>query len=183
MSVKVNDGIRLLSGNLFNYNDPDSAFVTIDDIAGALSKVCRFAGHLPYFYSVAQHSVNASYIVAPEFAFDALMHDTAEAFTNDIPTPLKMAVPMFKELEVKIETAMSKKFDFTYPMSKEIKVADLQMLMLEKIHIKRDASTWQILDGIEIDSVLPLVDLNSWTPRRAETEFLKRYYELSDLLL
>lgn len=183
MTVKVNDGIRLLSGNLFNYNDPSSAHVTINDIAGALSKICRFAGHLPYFYSVAQHSVNASYIVAPEFAFDALMHDTAEAFTNDIPTPLKMAVPMFKELEVSIESAMAKKFDFNYPLSSEIKKADLQMLMVEKIHIKKDASEWQILDGVQIDDILPLVDLNSWTPRFAETQFLKRYYELQDLML
>src|SRR3954471_20188676 len=102
--IKMNDGIALLSGALFDYNNPDKSDVTLDDIATALSNVCRFSGHLPCFYSVAQHLVNTSRIVAPEFAFDALMHDTAEAFTNDLPTPLKWALPIFKELEVKIES-------------------------------------------------------------------------------
>src|SRR5690349_5642083 len=101
--------IALLSGEQFNYNKPEESGVTIDDLASATSNICRFAGHLPRFYSVAQHLVNASrlvehldsYQVGDEF--DALMHDTAEAFTNDLPTPLKWALPIFKELEVKIE--------------------------------------------------------------------------------
>jgi hypothetical protein len=103
-AVALGDGIRLLSGCLFDYNDPRSSPVEIGDIAAALSKVCRFAGHIHQFYSVAQHVVNASRIVPAEHAFTALMHDTAEAFTNDLPTPLKFAIPVFKELEVSIES-------------------------------------------------------------------------------
>lgn len=136
MTIQLDAGIRLLSGTMFSYNDPVASDVKIDDIAAALSKICRFAGHLPYFYSVAQHAVNASYIVEPEFAFTALMHDTAEAFTNDLPTPLKHAVPIFKDLEVKIESAMSKLFGFQYPLPWAVKLADLQMLQLEKLHVK-----------------------------------------------
>jgi hypothetical protein len=91
--VELNTGlddqwISLLSGAKFNYNKPEESDVTLHDIASALSNVCRFSGHLPRFYSVAQHLVNASYIVTSENAFTALMHDTAEAFTNDLPHPL-----------------------------------------------------------------------------------------------
>jgi len=177
-SVNMGDGITLLSGAMMNYLDPDSSEVTIDDIASALSNVCRFSGHLPRFYSVAQHAVNTSRIVPLEYAFDALMHDTAEAFTNDLPTPLKVALPIFKELEVKIETAMAKRFMFTYPLADPVKLADSQMLMLEKVYVKEDSNHWTAFDGIQYEHLMPLVDLQSWQPRRAKREFLERFEEL-----
>lgn len=178
MTIQLDAGIRLLSGTMFSYNDPVASDVKIDDIAAALSKICRFPGHLPYFYSVAQHAVNASYIVEPEFAFTALMHDTAEAFTNDLPTPLKHAVPIFKDLEVKIESAMSKLFGFQYPLPWAVKLADLQMLQLEKLHVKQDFSEWEVLNGITSEHLRDLVDLESWHPAYAEAKFLDRYDEL-----
>jgi hypothetical protein len=178
MTVQLNNGIRLLSGAMFDYNNPETSDVKIEDIAAALSKVCRFSGHIHRFYSVAQHSINASRIVPHQFAFDALMHDTSEAFTNDIPTPLKYAVPMFKDLETKIETAMAKKFGFTFPLADEVKLADSQMLMIEKLELKKDYSEWAVLDGIEIEEVCLLVDLSPWSPEEAERRFLERYEEL-----
>jgi len=178
-TVSLGHGIRLLSGALFDYNKPSESDVLITDIAAALSKVCRFAGHIHQFYSVAQHAVNTSLIVPKEHAFDALMHDTAEAFTNDLPTPLKFAVPIFKELEVKIETAMSAKFGFVYPLHEAVKVADAQMLAIEKVKLKRDLSHWDVLDGVETDHVIHLVDLSPMTPARAERIFLARFQELT----
>lgn len=176
--VMMGDGIRLLSGCMFDYGDPASSEVGIGDIAAALSKVCRFAGHIHQFYSVAQHALNTSRIVAPEHAFDALMHDTAEAFTNDLPTPLKFAVPIFKELEVRIESAMAVRFGFSYPLSEAVRVADSQMLSIEKLHLKRDYSDWDCLKGVETAHVEHLVDLSPMTPEQAESAFLSRYHEL-----
>lgn len=170
--------IGLLSGAQFNYNRPEESDVTLDDLASALSNVCRFSGHLPCFYSVAQHLVNTSRIVRPEFAFDALMHDTAEAFTNDLPTPLKWALPIFKELEVKIESAMAEKFGFNYPYPPEVKQADTEMLILEKLYVKKDDRYWPNYDGIVVDHLVDKVDLKPWQPQRAKREFLERYEEL-----
>lgn len=178
MKIKMDDGIALLSGALFNYNKPEESQVTVEDIASALSNVCRFSGHLPRFYSVAQHLVNTSRIVPEEHAFTALMHDTAEAFTNDLPTPLKYALPIFKELEEKIESAMSKKFDFQYPYPDAIKLADTQMLLLEKNYVKEDKNEWQYYKDVKFKHLKPLVDLDSWQPRRAKREFLERFNEL-----
>jgi hypothetical protein len=175
--------IALLSGARFNYNQPDKSDVTIDDIASALSNVCRFSGHLPCFYSVAQHLVNASRIVSSEFAFTALMHDTAEAFTNDLPTPLKWEFPIFKELEAKIESVMGSKFGFMYPYPAEIKTADTIMLILEKYYVKGDTSVWPGYEQWTPEAVEPyrnLVDLKGWQPCRAKREFLERYKELSN---
>jgi len=170
--------ISLLSGGQFNYNKPEKSDVTLDDLAGALSNICRFSGHLPQFYSVAQHLVNTSRIVPVEYAFDALMHDTAEAFTNDLPTPLKWALPIFKELEVKIESAMAKKFGFNFPYDPAVKQADTIMLLLEKTYVKGDTSVWPMYEGIEFEQYKDKVDLKGWTPKRAKREFLERYKEL-----
>lgn len=183
--IKIGDQwISLLSGGRFNYNRPEESDVTIEDIASALSNVCRFSGHLPRFYSVAQHLVNTSRIVKPDIALTALMHDTAEAFTNDLPTPLKWALPIFKELEIKIEEAMSRKFGFEFPYPEEIKRADTTMLLLEKRYVKEDTSEWPLYEEAEKEmlknkrKLAKLVDLRSWQPRRAKREFLERYYEL-----
>ena len=178
-TVQLADGIRLLSGCLFDYNRPQESKVEIEDIAAALSKICRFAGHIHQFYSVAQHAVNVSRIVPHVHALTGLLHDTAEAFTNDLPTPLKAAVPVFKELEASIESAMAARFGFLYPLPKCVKIADLQMLSIEKEILKRDFSDWSVLDGIEIDSIRDAVDLSSWGPSYAEKMFLARYEELS----
>jgi hypothetical protein len=177
--VALNDGIRLLSGCLFDYERPDESEVQIGDIAAALSKVCRFSGHIHQFYSVAQHAINTSRIVPSEHAYNALMHDTAEAFTNDLPTPLKFAVPIFKELEVRIETAMGQRFGFAYPLPDAVKLADSQMLAIEKVKLKRDFSAWTVLEGIETAHIEHLVDLSPMTPARAERLFLERFAELT----
>jgi len=178
--IPLTAGITLLSGTMFDYLNPGASKIDINDIATPLSNVCRFAGHLPMFYSVAQHVVNCSYIVQPEFAFDALMHDTAEAFTNDLPTPLKTALPVFKDLEVKIETAMSKRFGFDYPLHPAVKLADLQMLGLEATYVKQLKEQWAVLDGVDFEGLqhMPGVCLTSLAPRVARQLFLDRYEEL-----
>lgn len=180
MQMKMADGIALLSGTSFNYHAPEESNVTIEDIGGALGNVCRFSGHLPRFYSVAQHLVNTSYIVAPEHAFDALMHDTAEAFTNDLPTPLKHALPIFKELEVKIESSMAQKFGFNYPYPPEVKLADTQMLLIEKNYVKLDTNVWEYYNDVEYEHLLDKVELTSWRPSVARNRFLERFEELNN---
>lgn len=172
------NAIQLFSGSYFDYHKPEDSDVSIEDIAHALSHVCRFAGHVREFYSVAQHCVNISHIVRDLHAYDALLHDTAEAFTNDIPTPLKIAVPEFKMIETKIETAMSERFEFTYPLSESVKLADLQMLKLEKEALKPNADCWPMLEDVNIEGLHEYVDLDCWSPAYAKHRFLKRYWEV-----
>jgi hypothetical protein len=168
-----------------NYNKPEDCDAIIEDIGHALSNVCRFSGHLPRFYSVAQHAVNASYVVqqlpgGASCAFDALMHDTAEAFTNDLPTPLKAAFPVFKQLEEKIEAAMGRRFGFSYPLPEPVKVADTIMLGLEKEHVKKNLSDWAVLSGVDYNAFKQYVDLTPCTPNRAYAMFMDRYKELTN---
>ena len=43
---------------MFDPLQPDTALIDIQDIAHALSMLCRANGHFPIFYSVGQHSIN-----------------------------------------------------------------------------------------------------------------------------
>jgi hypothetical protein len=54
---RIDPGILLRSGNYFDLAAAAGNPVLIEDIAHALSQICRFNGHTSSFYSVAQHSV------------------------------------------------------------------------------------------------------------------------------
>lgn len=180
VKIQMSDGIRLYSGVMFDYSSPHDCAVDIHDIAEGLSKICRFAGQCCHFYSVAQHAVNASYIVEEGFEYDALLHDTAEAFTNDIPRPMKMRIPGFKELEASIEGAMSLRFGFSYPLPPAVRLVDDQMLKLEKeALLLNETQEWQILDYVgDVSHLLDRVDLTCWSADIARDRFLQRYEEL-----
>ncbi len=49
--------IKTFSGKHFYYDRINKDDIVINDIAVSLSNICRFAGHLSHFYSVAQHAV------------------------------------------------------------------------------------------------------------------------------
>jgi hypothetical protein len=182
MTIPLTAGITLLSGKMFDYLNPGATLLDVQDIA-TLSNICRFAGHLPIFYSVAQHLVNTSYIVDgdEDLKYEALMHDRSEAFTNDIPTPLKVALPAFKALEIEIERATAPMFGVPVEMSPAVKLADRQMLGLEMRYVKRDFGDHEVLDGIDFAGLerAPGVILSSLTPREAKQAFLSRFAQLN----
>ncbi|SQC88202.1 Uncharacterised protein [Klebsiella pneumoniae] len=130
----------------FCNSGPD--IVYIEDIALALSNLCRFTGHLDEFYSVAQHSVLASYLVPSEFALEALLHDASEAYCNDIAAPLKALLPDYRGIEKWVEGLISQKFGTPETISPEVKQADLIMLATERRDLFIDDDTeWAILRG------------------------------------
>lgn len=68
--------------------------VDLEDIVQSLSLICRYNGHIPSFYSVAEHSVRVAWYLkkqaAPlEVQLGGLLHDAAEAYVGDMIRPLK----------------------------------------------------------------------------------------------
>lgn len=170
--------IKTYTGSYFNFLEPESSLICIEDIAHALSNTCRFGGHCSEFYSVAQHAVLVSYLVPVELAWQGLHHDDAEAYIGDIPTPLKRLLPDFRAIEKKIEHEISKIFGLPEYLHPSVKIADLQALMLEReVLIKKDDGIlWECFEGISVPTPRNIIPLK---PKDAEKLFFDRVTELS----
>lgn len=130
-NLYTKDCIRTFTGIYMNVFEPTLEMICIEDIAHALSMQCRFGGHLPHFYSVAQHCVHAVDEASEYNSLQTLMHDASEAYLMDIPRPIKNRLFNYKEIEDGLMAKISEKFDFEYPLSKHTKEIDEAMLQWE----------------------------------------------------
>ncbi len=171
--------ILLGSGSYFDFEDPASSNITIEDIAYGLAFTCRFAGHCRerstgqrVFYSVAEHCVRMSEIVPVEHAYDALMHELGEAVCGDMTSPLKSICPDYKAVEKRCQAALERRFSVTMRDRELIKHFDLVMLATEQRDLMpTSGEQWGCLAGIK-----PLEE--TIVPRAAENaavEFIERY--------
>ncbi|WP_322091084.1 HD family hydrolase [Limnobaculum xujianqingii] len=164
-----------VSGRQVDYLNPTADSIIISDIAQALAHTCRYSGHVHTFYSVAQHSVFVSHIVPEEFALEALLHDAAEAYCCDIPSPLKHLLPDYKRIENRFDWVIREKFGLPPLPSPIVKRADLIALATEKRDMFIDPHrTWPVLNEIE-PSTRQIVPHNS---HFAEVLFMARFREL-----
>ena len=131
---KINPVIRTSSGLYVNVFDPDPDTITIEDIAHSLSHQCRYGGHLPVFYSVAEHSIfcgNAVRVIESTLELAALLHDASEAYLLDMPRPIKYQIPQYREIEDKLMRVIAAKFGFEYPLHLIVKDVDNMALKQE----------------------------------------------------
>lgn len=162
------------SGLNFDYQNPIIDSICIEDIAKGLSHECRYTGQLDRFYSVAQHSVECSYVVADKFKLEALLHDAVEAYCKDIPSPLKKLLPDYRLVEDKVDQVIRQKFNLPLTISPEVKQADLILLATEHRDIANDGKEWPMLKGI------PLLErkIDPVPSGVAYNRFMRRFYEL-----
>ena len=162
--------ILLYSGNYFSFERPQDCHWELEDIAHGLAMTCRFAGQARRYYSVAEHSVYVSQLVPPELAWDALMHDAAEAFICDMAKPLKVMLPDYKVVEQRVEKAIAERYRLIDPMPREIKLADIQMLRAEQVQIMRNNDDWEWT----FDVPEPDIRIAALGPYEAKALFLDR---------
>lgn len=98
--------MQTISGKKLPVDTPDPAQIDIEDIANALSMLVRFNDHGTRFFSVAEHSVHVSHEIHPDLALIGLLHDAAEAYLGDVPSPLKKTLSQFSESEHRMELAI-----------------------------------------------------------------------------
>ena len=94
---------------------PNVTQIHIEDIAHALSLMCRANGHIVRFFSVAQHSINcANEAKARNFPtkiqLACLLHDASEAYLSDITRPVKAHLPQYMEVEKRLQDMIYSEF-------------------------------------------------------------------------
>ena len=173
--VRPGSWILTRSGRHLDFQNPDPAEIAIKDIAVSLSRECRFSGQTRLFYSVAQHSVLASWIVPEAYALEALLHDATEAYLRDLPRPLKHLLPAYVRIERRLDRVIRRKFGLPEETSGPVHRADLILLATEKRDLMpEDSCDWPLLEGVE-----PLPDrIDPCSSVRARTMFLRRFEEL-----
>ncbi|MBB4574442.1 phosphohydrolase [Rhizobium lentis] len=168
------DWMQTVSGRQFWPLDPRPEDIFIEDIAHALSMMCRFGGHCQRFYSVAEHSVLVSENVPPEDALWALLHDASEAYIADIVRPAKRFIDGYKQMEANIMAAVCGAFDLPYVEPPSVKRADNAILADEAA---------QIMGTKPKDWILPEPPLGvriiGLSPSDAKRVFLTRYLALT----
>lgn len=161
--------LQTLTGGRFYPDDPQPKDIRIEDIAGALGRLCRYGGHCLRFYSVAEHCVHIARAAPPEHRLAALMHDASEAYLVDIPRPVKPYLNGYYDLEDRIMTVIAARFRFAWPMPPEVKHLDNAILADERAQnmapMKASNAEWGAIYP-------PLgVELQFWPPDRAAFEF------------
>lgn len=166
------------SGKQFWPMSPRPEDVDINDIAWALSGIGRWGCHSNYIIPVAQHSVVVSHIVPYPQAFQALMHDSPEAYTGcDLMSPIKRHCPAFRAIEAGLWTAIRAAFDIP-ELTPEIKHADRVSLSTEK----RDHITSNPDVVWPFDKSHPALPdrLVPWGREYARQRFLARFHQLTE---
>ena len=131
--------ITTYTGQDFTPLAPDAKLIHIEDIAHALSLMCRANGHFVCFYSVAQHSINCANEakargLSAKVQLACLLHDASEAYLSDITRPVKQHLPQYREIENHLQAMIYDKFLGSHLSDEEaicIKQIDNDILICE----------------------------------------------------
>ena len=145
------------------------------EIGHALTRLCRFGGHIRPFWSVGAHSLLVAEIVrkrsvegSDELVFAALMHDSPEAYIGDIMAPIKAMIAEESDVLERVEAKIARVIEKAFGLSEGIldhaviKVADRDALLLEFLQIRKikmgiipgDLADLEILIPPSMDAVL-----------------------------
>ena len=122
-AVTIMSEIKTYTGIMFDPLIPDPELICIEDIAHALSMLCRTNGHFWSFYSVGQHCINCAREAAARgysvrVQLGCLLHDGSEAYLSDVTRPVKQALPVYLEIEEPLQEAIWNKW-LSAPLTEE----------------------------------------------------------------
>jgi hypothetical protein len=187
MPAPIENWFQTRTGKLVDVRNPTPDMVDLEDIAHALSMICRFAGHTREFYSVAEHSVLVALLgnrsdFSPEFNLALLLHDAAEAYVGDIISPVKrLLAPASDSLERQWLRAIETKFNLENRLSdmdQSIHKADRLALSIEvsKLFYPVDPAWWTKFE--KPTKIQLLSQVHCVSPADAKRQFLEYFNAL-----
>lgn len=169
--------IKTYTGRKLDLARPDPEVVCVEDVAHALSMICRYGGHPRGFYSVAEHSVNVEELAGSSCSssvrFALLMHDASEAYLGDVIAPLKILLPEYRRLEAEWSRVIFEKFGIPHDehTSRFVHEADVKMRKIEQLALF-------VPDEVDAAQVHHLELIRCFRPEAAKLRFLGRFYRL-----
>lgn len=135
----MSEYITTYTGNHINPTNPNPALIRIEDIAHALSLLCRGNGHVKTFWSVGQHCICCAKEAMARGAtarvvLACLLHDASECYMSDVPTPFKKKLPEYEIQEDRLLRMIFEKFlcsDLTKEERDLVKEIDHTMLLYD----------------------------------------------------
>lgn len=127
---RIGDFIQTYTGGKFYILDPKKEDVRIEDIAHALSNLCRFTGHSGRFYCVGEHSLLCAKVArklkwTPLQQLILLLHDASETYCADLNRPLKQNLTEYKKIEDKIMETIWNAFNIPQPTKDDYELVKL----------------------------------------------------------
>lgn len=137
------DYITTYSGMHIEPTNPHADKIHIEDIAHALSLLCRGNGHVKTFFSVGQHCMRCALEAEARgytgrVVLACLLHDASEAYMSDITRPLKKYLPQYKIYEQQLLEVIYEKYlgsPLTAEEEKLVKVIDDDLLYFDMLHL------------------------------------------------
>jgi hypothetical protein len=133
--------------------NPKPEQIRLIDIAYGLAKSCRFQGHVPGWYSTAEHCILGTYqLETEELKKQFLLHDAAEYIFSDLSAPIKVLPELagYKALEHNFERHIFKKYLGYEELDPQIKVVDKRMCATEAIKIRKRPPCTQTAEPYDI---------------------------------
>lgn len=97
--LREKNTMETVTGRVISLVNPNPDDIVLNDVCQGLAFECRYAGQIPYFYSVAEHTMIVTQLAPDPLKPAAIVHDFSEAFIKDVISPLKSLLPDYKELE------------------------------------------------------------------------------------
>mgnify|MGYP001603985434 CR=1 FL=1 len=162
--------MRTVSGVDIDIRRPSPDQINLDDIATGLSNLCRYAGQVRRFYSVAQHSIICAEVMLAELERDgrplaerrswtqgAFLHDAAEAYLVDLTSQTKRALreagsTAFDALELGFWHAIQKRFDLSLGADWHLRMKRIDRAVAAREQMVLRAPYW---NGEYVPSVEP----------------------------
>lgn len=173
--------IMTYTKKMFDPLHPNAELIDMEDIAHALSMLCRANGHFKTFYSVCQHSINCmkeakARGLSERVQLACLLHDASEAYLSDVTRPVKAELPKYKQIEAPLQEAIWNKW-LSVPLAeaerKQVFTIDDTILAHEFLHLMEA----QIVDTIPVLCSKPEFDFYGFAP--CKQKFLKLFRQLT----
>lgn len=146
-ATKMGSFIETYSGKQIDFLNPQPDQIDIEDIIQGISRMPRFSGQTKHDYTVGQHTLNVVNVLPPRHKLQGFLHDAAEAYIGDMPTPFKRLMPDFTLLEQRIWDAICQRFNISHALHPSVKQADGIMLMSERDLLKPAVTDWGDLEN------------------------------------